>query len=160
MTGSGSEVGDRTGRAVVERDRVLGVDFGTRRIGLALSDPTRTLASPLDTVVRRRGKRMPLARIAERVHHIGVAAIVVGLPLDFEGRENAWCAEIRAAGDELGRRLAVPVHYVDERFTSVQAEAGLRAQGVRPSRRGEKARVDAAAAAVILQSFLDHSERS
>jgi len=139
--------------------RVLGVDFGTRRIGLALSDPTGTLASPLDTVPRRQGKRMPLQRIVERVQGLGVRAVVVGLPLDLEGQENEWCEEIRTAGDELGRRLGAPVHYVDERFSSVQAEAALRAQGVRPSRRNQKSRVDAAAAAVILQGFLDHPER-
>lgn len=135
--------------------RILGLDYGERRIGLALSDPTGTLASPLTTVTRRRGKRPPLRRMESIARDHGVTGLVVGLPLDLEGAEDGWCAEVRRVGDELARRLHVPRGYVDERFSSVRAEAALRAVGVQPSRRGEKARVDAAAAAVILQSWLD-----
>ena len=138
---------------------MLGIDFGERRIGLAASDPTGVLASPVGTVERRRGKRMPLARIESVARERGAVGLVVGLPLDLQGHENAWCAEVRAAGDELARSLDVPVHYVDERFSSVQAEEALRAQGIQPSRRDERGRVDAAAAAVILQAFLDRERR-
>ena len=135
--------------------RLLAIDYGERRIGLALSDPTGTLASPLDTLVRRRGKRPPLRAIETLAQTHEVGGLVVGLPLDFEGHENEWCAEIRAVGDELSRRLEIPVTYVDERFSSVQAERALREIGVKPSRRDAKGRVDAAAAAVILQGHLD-----
>lgn len=135
--------------------RVLGMDYGERRIGLALSDPTGTLASPLDTVTRRRGKRPPLRRIEAIARHHHVTGLVVGLPLDLEGREDAWCAEVRTVADELARRLQLPRGFVDERFSSVQAEQALREIGVQPSRRDVKARVDAAAAAVILQGWLD-----
>lgn len=135
--------------------RLLAIDYGERRIGLALSDPTGTLASPLDTLVRRRGKRPPLRAIETLALTHEVGGLVVGLPLDFEGHENEWCGEIRAVGDELSRRLEVPVTYVDERFSSVQAERALREIGVKPSRRDAKGRVDAAAAAVILQGHLD-----
>lgn len=135
--------------------RILGLDHGERRIGLALSDPTGTLASPLATVPRRRGKRPPLRRVEEIAREHGVMGLVVGLPLDLHGQEDAWCAEVRTVGDELSRRLAVPRAYVDERFSSVQAEEALRAAGVQPSRREHKHRVDAAAAAVILQGWLD-----
>jgi len=131
------------------------VDYGTRRIGLAVSDPTGTLATPIDTLVRRKGKRPPLKRMAEIARERDVDMLVVGLPLDLKGSENEWCAEVRQVGDALALRLEVPVAYVDERFSSVQAEQAVRSIGLRKRAREDKARVDAAAAAVILQSWLD-----
>lgn len=135
--------------------RALGIDFGERRIGLALSDPTGTLASPLETVQRRRGKRPPYVRIEEVARAHEVEALVVGLPLTLKGEENEWCAEVRTMGDELARRLEVPVAYVDERMTSVRAERAIRSAGLPKTAREEKGRVDAAAAALILQAWLD-----
>ena len=131
------------------------MDYGLRRIGLAVSDPTGTLASPVDTLVRRRGKRPPLRRMEEIARERDVDMLIVGLPLDLEGSENDWCAEVREVGDALAGRLDVPVAYVDERFTSVQAEQAVRSIGLRKKAREDKGRVDAAAAAVILQSWLD-----
>lgn len=133
----------------------MGIDFGERRIGVAVSDPTGTLASPVDTLLRRRGKRPPLRRLEEIARSYDVRAVVVGLPLGLEGEETPWCAEIRQMGDTLGRRLDLPVAYVDERFTSVQAEGAIRSIGLKKGAREEKGRVDAAAAAVILQRWLD-----
>lgn len=133
----------------------MGIDYGERRIGVALSDPTGTLASPLDTVVRRRGKRPPLRRLEEIARTHGVEGVVVGLPLTLGGEEDGWCAEVRQVGDELGRRLDLPVHYVDERMTSVRAERAVRSIGLPRHAREQKERIDAAAAALILQSFLD-----
>lgn len=135
--------------------RVLGIDFGERRIGLAVSDPTGTIATPLETIQRRSGKRPPLARLEEIARGRDVSRLVVGLPLDLRGRETPWCHEVRAMGDELAHRLGVPVSYVDERMTSVRAERAVRAVGLKKAQREEKARVDAAAAALILQSWLD-----
>lgn len=140
--------------------RVMGIDFGRKRIGVALSDPTGTLASPHDVVRRRPGKRMPLKaleRIA-RTHEVG--RLVAGLPLELSGKENTWCDEVREAGDELARRLDVPVAYVDERMTSVRAERKVRTSGLPRSKREEKERVDAGAAALILQAWLDTPERA
>jgi len=131
------------------------MDYGKRRIGLALSDPTGTLATPLDTLVRRKGKRPPLRRMEELAREKGVDMLVVGLPLNLEGNENEWCAEVREVGDALADRLDLAVVYVDERFTSVQAQQALRTIGLKKRAREDKARVDAAAAAVILQSWLD-----
>lgn len=139
--------------------RIMGVDYGERRIGIALSDPTGTLASPFDTVVRRRGKRPPLAALERVAREHEVGSLVVGLPLTLGGEEDAWCAEVRRIGDELGRRLEVDVSYLDERMTSVEAERGIRTSGRRRSQREDKARVDAAAAAVILQRYLDRRVR-
>lgn len=135
----------------------MGIDFGERRIGVALSDPSGTLASPVETVTRRSGKRPPLARLEAVAREHDVDRIVVGLPLDLRGEETPWCQEVRAMGDELGRRLAVPVAFVDERMTSVQAERAVRTSGLRRRQREEKGRVDAAAAAIILQLWLDGS---
>jgi putative Holliday junction resolvase len=138
--------------------RILGVDFGEKRIGLAVSDPTGTIATPLDTVKRRAGKRPPLKQIADTARELHVAHVVVGLPLDLSGQENAWCAEVREMGGKLADKLGVPVSFVDERMTSVRAQRAIRAVGLSRSARREKGRVDAGAAQLILQSWLDRSE--
>jgi putative holliday junction resolvase len=136
---------------------VLGLDYGERRIGVAVSDETGTLASPLSTITRRRGKRPPLAALEKVARDQGVEALVVGLPLTLSGDEGVWCAEVRAMGDELARRLGMPVHYLDERMTSVRAERAIRSSGLPKQRREEKGRIDAAAAALILQNWLDRA---
>ena len=144
MTGAGPEIG-----------RVMGIDFGEKRTGVAVSDPTGTLASPLTTLARRAGKRPPLKDLEALARSHDVVGLVVGLPLDLKGKETEWCREVRRAGDELGRRLAIPVEYIDERFSSVQATRALRASGLPKSQRERKDRVDRAAAAVVLQAWLD-----
>lgn len=141
--------------AAREADRVLGVDFGRRRVGLAVSDPTGTLASPLETLTRRAGKRPPLRRIEEIARGLGVGRVVFGLPLSLDGEENEWCGEVREVGNALADRLEVSVEFVDERLTSVQAERLVRSSGRSRAERERKDRVDAAAAALILQSWLD-----
>lgn len=133
----------------------MGIDFGERRIGLALSDPTGTLASPLETVQRRLGKRPPLTRLETIARQNDVDRLVVGLPLDLQGNETDWCADVRAMGDRLAERLEVPVEYVDERMTSVRAERQIRSSDLPKSKREEKGRIDAGAAALILQAWLD-----
>lgn len=138
--------------------RVLGVDFGQKRIGLAVSDPTGTIASPLDTVKRRAGKRPPLNRIADAAREWEVRHVVVGLPLALSGEENAWCAEVRAMGHKLAERLELEISFVDERMTSVQAERAIRAVGLSKQARREKGRIDAGAAQLILQAWLDRKE--
>lgn len=139
--------------------RILGIDYGERRIGLALSDPTGTIASPLPTLTRRKGKRPPVAPVARLVEENEVAEIVVGLPLTLEGDESDWTREVRAFGDALGDRAGLPIAYQDERMTSVRAERAVRAMGLSRRQREEKERVDAAAAVLILQAYLD-SRRS
>ena len=140
--------------------RALGIDFGERRVGLALSDPTGTIASPLPTLKRRRGKRPPVKAMERIGREKGVEAVVMGLPLSLDGEETEWTRKIREVGDELGRRLEVPVHYVDERMTSARAERVVRQRLNLPRKsREEKERVDAAAAVLILQSWLDRPGR-
>jgi putative Holliday junction resolvase len=135
--------------------RVLGVDFGEKRIGLAVSDPTGKIATPLETVHRRAGKRPPLAEIERIAEPLGVEHVVVGLPLDLRGEENDWCREVREVGRKIGERLGVSVSFVDERLSSVRAERAVRESGLKKAERERKERVDAAAAQLILQAWLD-----
>lgn len=134
--------------------RLMSLDYGEKRIGVGLSDPTRTIASPLTTLTRRAGKRPPWPEIRRLVEEHEVTEVVIGLPLDLSGEEGEWAAEVRAFGAEVERRLSLPVHWVDERLSSVSAERAVRGLGLKRSQREEKGRVDAAAAAVILQAYL------
>ncbi|TFH66520.1 MAG: Holliday junction resolvase RuvX [Gemmatimonadales bacterium] len=135
--------------------RILGIDFGERRIGLALSDPTGTLASPLPTLKRRAGKRPPLTTLIDIVESHGVEAMVLGLPLTLRGEDSEWTRVVRGVGAALSDRTGLPVHFVDERFTSVRAERAVRSLGLPKNKREKKERIDAAAAVLILQSWLD-----
>lgn len=137
-------------------ERVLGVDFGERRVGVAVSDPTNTLATPLEPIVRRRGKRPPVSRLAEIAREHEVGQIVFGLPIGLDGAENDWCAEVRSVGDAVGERTGLPVAYVDERMTSVRAERAVRSVGLRRGERERKERIDTASAQLILQAWLDN----
>lgn len=125
---------------------------------MAVSDPTRTIASPLTTLVRRSGKRPPWAKIREIVEEREITEIVVGLPLDLAGEEGDWAGEVREFGAELVRRFGLPVRWMDERLSSVRAEEAVRGIGLRKKERERKERVDAAAAAIILQDYLERGE--
>ena len=135
--------------------RILALDYGERRIGVAVSDPTRTIATPLTTLSRRAGKRPPWVELTAIVAEQEVTELVVGLPLDLAGEEGAWAAEVREFGAQLERRFSLPVHWIDERMTSVLAEQAVRGIGLKKNKREEKGRVDAAAAAIILQAHLN-----
>lgn len=135
--------------------RVLGVDLGSRRIGVAVSDPGGVLASPV-TVLTRRGDRGADHRaIADLVREWAAERVVVGLPLSLDGSMGPAAR----AADEEARALAgvvdVPVDVVDERLTTVTADRALREAAPRRGARARRAVVDAAAAAVLLQSWLD-----
>ena len=135
--------------------RVLGIDYGTKRIGLALSDPTETIATPLDTLVRRRGKRAPVSKIESIAVEKGAEHLVIGLPLNLEGNETEWSEEVRVFGANLSKRTSLQVSFVDERMTSVRAERTVRSIGLPKKKRENKARIDATAAQLILQTWLD-----
>ena len=131
----------------------MGVDWGERRIGLALSDESQTLAQPLDTLTRRSGKRFPMARLLEHVTTQQVVGVVVGLPLDAAGAEGESARAARTLADDIGRRTALPVSMWDERMTTARVLAAVREMG--GSTRGRKEDVDALAAALLLQHYLD-----
>jgi putative holliday junction resolvase len=143
-----------------EPGRVLAIDFGDRRVGIAMSDPTRTLATPLPTLTRRAGQRPPIQAIAELAQGHGVTQFVVGLPLGLDGVEGAWCLEVRSIASRLEERTGIPVAFVDERMTSVRAERELRSSGLSRSQRERKDLIDGRAAALILQLWLDRHKRT
>lgn len=132
--------------------RYLGVDFGRARIGLALADDVLKTARPLETVARR-GDAADLARLRELAAEWEVSRAVVGLPLNMDGTEGDSARLARAFAGKLGEALGVPVELFDERLSTFEAEARLRARGVRA--RAQRALVDAEAAAVILQGWLE-----
>ena len=136
--------------------RLMGIDLGARRIGVALTDPTRTIASPLTTLTRRIGKRPPWQDLERLVHEHEVTGFVVGLPLALAGEETAWTLEVREFGEQLARRSELPVHFTDERMTSIEAEGTIRVLGLPKSKREEKSRIDSTAAALILRNYLQH----
>jgi putative Holliday junction resolvase len=139
--------------------RVLGIDFGERRVGLALSDPSATIAQPLPTITRRLGKRPPIAAITEIIQQQEVGEVVVGLPLNLAGDETDWTRTVREFGNKLQERAGIPVEFLDERLTSVQAERAVRGSGLKRSDREQKHRIDAAAAVLLLQTYLDRRTR-
>jgi putative Holliday junction resolvase len=133
--------------------RLLALDWGEVRIGLALSDETQTLATPTTTLVRRAGKRLPMPRLLELVAEHGPVGVVVGLPLTGEGEEGGSAVAARELAEDVGRRTGLPVALWDERMSTARALAAIREQGGRT--RGRKKDVDALAAAVLLQHYLD-----
>lgn len=139
--------------------RVLAVDYGARRVGIALSDPTATIAQPLTVMIRRAGKRAPVQAVADLVAEHDARHVVVGLPLTLAGDESDWTKEVRSFGEKLAERAGVGVTFADERLTSVAAERAVRSLGLKRSEREQKERVDAAAAVLILQAYLDGVKR-
>ena len=133
--------------------RVLGIDWGEIRIGIALSDELQMLASPLETLVRRRGKRFPVPRLLELVAAHAPVGVVVGLPLTPAGDEGPSAGEARAVATLVEGRTGLPVELQDERLSTARALRLVREQ--EGSTRGRREDVDALAAAVLLQGFLD-----
>ncbi len=132
--------------------RLLAVDWGDRRIGLAVSDELGMLASPAGAIVRRAGKRPPLAELERRAVALEAAGFVFGLPLDQAGEETPRSAEVRAVAAALAARQPRPVRLVDERFTTAAALRTIREQG--GSTRGRREDVDALAASILLEQVL------
>ncbi len=133
--------------------RVLGVDVGTVRVGVALSDPTGTIASPLETL-RRAKNGSDLDRLAALVVEHEVAEVVVGEPRHLSGASGASAQDASAYSEALAGRIAdVPVYLIDERLSTVTAAGHLREGGI--DSRQQRSVIDQAAAVVILQQFLD-----
>ncbi|MBB2990426.1 putative Holliday junction resolvase [Mycolicibacterium iranicum] len=136
------------------RGRRLGVDVGTVRIGVAVSDPDAILATPVETVARDRRSTRHLKRLAALVDEYQVVEVVVGLPRTLADRSGTSARDAVEVADQLEVRVApVPVRLSDERFTTVTAQRALREAGVRA--RGQRSVIDQAAAVGILQNWLD-----
>jgi putative Holliday junction resolvase len=132
--------------------RVAGIDFGTVRIGIAISDPGRTIASPYENYTRR-GPEQDARRFQRLVAEERVTRFVVGLPVHLDGRESEKSAEARRFGQWLSEVTGVPVVYFDERFTTAQAEAFL--LDARLTRKRRRKRRDMLSAQILLSAYLD-----
>lgn len=133
--------------------RVVGVDLGSKRIGVAVSDPSGVVASPHSVVARRGDRRAEHRAIADVVEEYEAELVVVGLPRSLDGSIGPAARSALDEVDTLAGVLAVPVETVDERFTTVSAQRALRALAV-PGRE-RRAVVDKVAAAILLQTYLD-----
>jgi len=132
--------------------RILGMDVGSRRIGLAISDLLGITAQGLDTL-HRQNKRADFAQLERVIREHDVAEIVMGLPLRMSGAEGIQAEKMQAFAEDIRRRFKLPVHLWDERLTSAQANRLLRETDMSIKRRG--AVVDQMAAVLILQSWMD-----
>jgi len=132
--------------------RILGLDVGERRIGVAVVDEGVRVALPV-AVVERRELPADLDAIARLVQEQGAEALVIGLPISLNGSLGPQAQAVKAFGQELAGRLPLPIEYWDERLSSVEAQRRLASAGHRGLK--AKAKRDAAAAAIVLQSYLD-----
>ena len=139
-----------------ESGRVVGIDYGTVRIGLAMSDPGRRLASPLENYTRR-DPAADAARFRRLVEEEKITLFVVGLPLHTSGDESAKSLEARRFGQWLAERTGVPVEFYDERYTTAEAESWLQAAELTSKKR--KKRRDMLAAQIILSGYLESAAR-
>ena len=136
--------------------RVAGIDFGTVRIGIAVSDPGRTLASPSENYTRR-GIDADAKRFQRLVEEEDLTLFVVGLPVHLDGLESQKSIEAREFGAWLGQLTGIPVEFFDERFTSVEAEQFL--MGAEMTKKRRKKRLDMVAAQIMLAAYLEsHSK--
>lgn len=139
------------------KGRLLGLDFGSRRIGVAISDPLGIIARPLPCI-RRRGDNRDIEAIAALVREFSVESVVLGLPLTLDGNEGDQAKKAISFGEKIRDRVGVAVETWDERMTTVQAERHLIASGVRREKRKELR--DSLSAVLLLQSALDCRNRT
>ncbi len=144
---------DQQASGIPRSGRVLGLDWGTSRIGVAITDATQIIATPLATLRRRAGKRLPLRAFLEIVEAEAPVGLVVGLPFEDLGIEGASADAARAMGDQFAERSDLPIAWIDESFSTVDAELALRDAG---RRRPERAvAIDAASAAITLARWIE-----
>lgn len=132
--------------------RYLGIDYGEKRIGLAISDPTRTIAQPFNTL-KNLSEKFLMRELAEIVQTYHVQKVVLGLPLTMKGTDSKMTRSVREFCAKLEKQLDIPIYLFDERLSSVQAHITISQLGKKPSKNKEK--VDQFAAQAILQAFLD-----
>jgi putative Holliday junction resolvase len=132
--------------------RILGIDFGERRVGLAISDPEGRLALPLTTLVRKSDHHV-IQQIVDIALQEGVEYLVVGEPLNLDGSRGPASARASSFARKLAEESDLPVEMTDETLTSVEAEERLRQAGIDPRRHPEK--VDSTAAQILLQQYLN-----
>jgi len=134
--------------------RCLGLDLGSKRIGVALCDPEERVATPLTVVERSKSRANDHANIARLVEEYEVEAVVVGMPLNMSGKVTAAAQSVKEETEQLRAALGIPVHLYDERLTTVTANRSLMEMEMKADARRRV--VDKVAAAVMLQAYLDH----
>jgi putative Holliday junction resolvase len=134
--------------------RLAAIDYGTVRLGVAITDPDQRLASPLENYTRR-GAAADAAWLTDLVRSERIAGFVVGLPVHISGDESAKSREARQFGQWVGERTGLPVAFFDERYTSAQAEALL--EGAELTKKRRKERLDKLAAQILLTAYLESS---
>ena len=132
--------------------RIMGIDFGDSRIGVALSDPLGIMASPL-TIITRTEETRDIEVIIDIIHQNEVGRIVMGLPISMDGTISKQAEKVKQFATKLGNKIDIPIEFQDERLSTVVAKNMM--QKARKTDR--KTRYDAAAAALILQSYLDNN---
>lgn len=136
--------------------RILGLDFGSHRIGAAVSDPLGITAQPLPAIPRK-GDRRDMEAISDLIREYSVVTVLLGLPLTMSGEEGPQAKKARLFGEKIRERLGIPVETWDERLTTVQAERHLIATGTRRAKRKEVR--DSLSAVFLLQCALDYRNR-
>ncbi len=134
--------------------RILALDLGERRIGVAVGDPTGTVARPVTAIIRT-SRQEDLTAIARLLNEYQAELVIVGLPLSLDGTEGPQAQQTRRYAEHLAQELDVTIEFWDERYSSVRAEEILRGKKGKRRRRQTRGDVDATAAAVFLQSYLD-----
>lgn len=143
-------------KKIAPNGRILALDPGTKKIGMAVSDETRTIARPLPRIERRSWKKL-LATVKGLIEEFDAAGLIIGLPYNFDGSESEMSTEARSMAAKFSLSLEIPVLLRDERVSSYEARGRLWARGL--TEKESRLRVDSEAAAVILEDFLAEIER-
>jgi putative Holliday junction resolvase len=157
MTQPAGSMASSGSRPVPERGALLGLDYGTKRWGIAVCNSDQTIAVPVETWVVR-SEPQNLKHLRELIDDYRAVGFVLGLPVRLNGVEGDQAAVVRRFGDWLGEQTKLPVAYWDERYSSTEAEVLLWTQGLSPS--SSKERLDRLAAQIILQGYLDAPDRT
>ncbi len=139
------------------KPRLIGLDVGDKRIGVAISDPLGITAAGLETI-HRHNTQADVALVADICRRHGAVEIIIGLPLHMDGTESEQSQKIQAFGKKLARAIGVPIIYEDERLTTISAIRTLTLQGVKTGH--NKGLVDMVSAAIILQKYMDRQSPS
>ena len=135
--------------------RYLAIDYGDKRVGLAISDPTRIIAQPLETILYQSQKGL-ISELLQIIEKYNVERVILGLPLTLKGSDSEKTKTVRNFGAVLENKLKIPLIFFDERLTSLQAQQIIRQFGKKPSE--HRAKIDQFAARTLLQTYLDREK--
>jgi len=144
---------DAAGSTLPNSGRLFAIDWGEKRIGVAISDSEQTHAHPLTTLTRRKGRRFPLKQLKSHLDEQAPVGVVFSLPLEASGDEGSTARRARDEGGLVGEKTGLPIIFLDERMTTARALSAIRDLG--GSTVGRKSDVDQLAATVLLQAYLD-----